>query len=92
VVNEAMASGLPVLGSVRSQAVQELVTPGENGYTFDPLGERSQRLEAIDRMCMSKRLGEMGLRSRSVSGRIAPADAAESIVSLLRGLASDSAR
>jgi hypothetical protein len=34
VVNEAMAAGLPVLGSVHSQAVKELVTHGKNGWTF----------------------------------------------------------
>lgn len=92
VVNEAMASGLPVIGSVRSQAVQELVTPGESGFTFDPLGARAQRLEAIDKIVTSAGLSEMGCRARSIAGRIAPADAAESIVSLIRGLASDSAR
>jgi glycosyltransferase involved in cell wall biosynthesis len=33
-VNEALASGLPVLGSVYSQAVEEMVGDGENGWTF----------------------------------------------------------
>lgn len=36
VVNEALASGLPVVGSVYSQAVEELVRTGENGWTFAP--------------------------------------------------------
>jgi glycosyltransferase involved in cell wall biosynthesis len=36
VVNEALASGLPVLGSVYSQAVEEMVCDGENGWTFSP--------------------------------------------------------
>ncbi len=34
VVNEAMAAGLPILGSLNSQAVQELVTDGRTGWTF----------------------------------------------------------
>jgi hypothetical protein len=34
VVNEAMAAGLPVLGSIHSQAVKELVVDGKNGWTF----------------------------------------------------------
>ena len=34
VVNEAMASGLPVLGSVYSQAVDELCKDGAAGWTF----------------------------------------------------------
>ncbi len=36
VVTEAMASGVPVLGSVYSQAVDELVTDGDNGWKFRP--------------------------------------------------------
>ncbi len=36
VVNEAMASGLPVLVSNRCGCAADLVSPGVNGYTFDP--------------------------------------------------------
>ncbi len=36
VVNEAMASGLPVLVSNRCGCAANLVSPGVNGYTFDP--------------------------------------------------------
>lgn len=36
VVNEAMAAGLPVLGSLYGQSVEELVTDGETGWTFRP--------------------------------------------------------
>jgi len=36
VANEAMAAGLPVLGSIYSQAVEELVTDGETGWVFRP--------------------------------------------------------
>jgi hypothetical protein len=35
-VNEAMASGLPVLGSVYSQAVEEMCVPGRTGWVFRP--------------------------------------------------------
>jgi hypothetical protein len=35
VVNEAMAAGLPVLGSIQAQAVEELVEDGHNGWRFD---------------------------------------------------------
>ncbi len=34
VVNEAMAAGLPVLGSLRGQAISELVTDAQTGWTF----------------------------------------------------------
>ncbi len=36
VVNEAMASGLPVLVSERCGCASDLVKPGANGFTFDP--------------------------------------------------------
>ena len=36
VVNEAMAAGLPVLGSIYSQAVEELVKDGVTGWVFRP--------------------------------------------------------
>jgi glycosyltransferase involved in cell wall biosynthesis len=36
VVNEAMASGLPVLVSSRCGCAQDLVQEGKNGFTFDP--------------------------------------------------------
>ncbi len=31
-----MSAGLPVLGSILSQAAVELVTDGQNGWLFDP--------------------------------------------------------
>ncbi|WP_420403089.1 glycosyltransferase family 4 protein [Nisaea sp.] len=37
VVNEGMAAGLPVLGSRRAQAAEEMISEGENGWLFDPL-------------------------------------------------------
>jgi glycosyltransferase involved in cell wall biosynthesis len=36
VVNEALIAGLPVLGSVYSQASIELIADGANGWLFDP--------------------------------------------------------
>jgi glycosyltransferase involved in cell wall biosynthesis len=41
VVNEALAAGLPVLGSRYSAAVEELVRDGENGWTFVPDDQQS---------------------------------------------------
>ncbi len=40
VVNEAMIAGLPVLGSRFSQAVEELVQDGVNGWLFTPTDEQ----------------------------------------------------
>ena len=36
VINEAMASGLPVLSSCNVGAAEELVVEGETGFLFDP--------------------------------------------------------
>ncbi|KAA1260428.1 Glycosyl transferases group 1 [Rubripirellula obstinata] len=36
VVDEALHSGLPVLGSVHSQAAETLIANGKNGWTYDP--------------------------------------------------------
>jgi glycosyltransferase involved in cell wall biosynthesis len=43
VVNEAMASGLPVLGSIYSQADEEMVSEGRTGWCFD-----ARRRECIE--------------------------------------------
>lgn len=48
VVNEALAAGLPVLGSRYSQAVEELVTEEETGWTFRP-DRRDEAYAALDR-------------------------------------------
>jgi glycosyltransferase involved in cell wall biosynthesis len=48
VVNEAMAAGLPVLGSCHSQAVEELVAEGETGWRFNPDNDDSV-YDSIDR-------------------------------------------
>lgn len=37
VVNEALACGIPVLGSIYSQAVLELIDDNKNGWQYDPL-------------------------------------------------------
>jgi hypothetical protein len=48
VVNEALCSGLPVLGSVYSQAVEELIREGKNGWVFNPVDPRDA-YGALDR-------------------------------------------
>jgi glycosyltransferase involved in cell wall biosynthesis len=80
VVNEAMAAGLPVIGSRRSQAVEELVVDGETGWTFEP-----QRMEsvydAIDRAVAAR--GEwrrIGSVARERVMRLTPESVAERIV------------
>ena len=48
VTNEAMAAGLPVLGSSYSQSVEELVVEGETGWQFRP-DEPEEMYSALDR-------------------------------------------
>lgn len=58
VVNEAMASGLPVLVSNRCGCAQDLVQEGVNGFTFDPynveqLAELMLRISAFQDVSLS---------------------------------------
>ena len=81
VVNEAMAAGLPVLGSAHGQAVEELVTEGETGWIFDPLIGGSLTA-ALDRALATspERVAEMGVVARRRALLLTPAAAAERIV------------
>jgi len=65
VVNEALAAGLPVLGSVYGEAVNELVEEGKTGWTFHP-DQAVSVYEAIDRAmtCAPEELNEMRRAAR----------------------------
>lgn len=47
VVNEAMLSGVPVAASVKSQAAQELIIDGENGFLFSNDKEMEDKITAL---------------------------------------------
>ncbi len=49
VVDESLASGLPVIGSCHAQAVTTLIREGENGMVYDPQHDGSLPI-AIDRL------------------------------------------
>ncbi len=73
VVNEAMAVGLPILGSVHSQAVEEMVVDGINGWKFrgdDP--EDSYRALCLVMDCPGDQLASMGKRARETAAAIGP--------------------
>ena len=53
VVNEAMAAGLPILGSIYSQAVEELCVEGVTGWLFRP-DRDSEIYSALDRAFSTK--------------------------------------
>jgi glycosyltransferase involved in cell wall biosynthesis len=73
VVNEALLSGLPVLGSVYAQAVEELIQDGYNGWTFKP-DDPDDTYRAIDRMLNTNglELATMRARARDVASQLTP--------------------
>jgi glycosyltransferase involved in cell wall biosynthesis len=81
VVVEAMAAGLPVLGSLYSQAVEDLVTDGATGWTFRP--DRTGEVDAgLDRALGTdvSEIDAMGARARSVARKMTPSEMADRIM------------
>ena len=67
VVNEAMASGLPVIVSNRCGCADDLVEHGANGFIFDPAREdvltaRLHRVSTLNKI----QLARMGERSKEI--------------------------
>lgn len=81
VVNEALAAGLPVLGSVYSQAVEELVREGITGWTFRPDRPNEVR-QALDRALLTPTSALTKLREicRQAVGHLRPSDGAERLL------------
>jgi len=77
VVNEAMACGLPVLGSIYAQAVTELVEDGVTGWVFDPLSSASVK-NALDRVWATppEALTDMRVTARARIAALTPETAA----------------
>jgi 1,2-diacylglycerol 3-alpha-glucosyltransferase len=83
VVNEAMASGLPVLVSSRCGSAEDLVEDGANGFVFDPyqpdaLTSALQRMGALS----GDSLAAMGQRSREIIAQYSPEIWASEVVQL----------
>jgi 1,2-diacylglycerol 3-alpha-glucosyltransferase len=73
VVNEAMATGLPVIVSNRCGCVPDLVAEGKNGFTFDPAFVESLAKLMLDMCRLSKRrLEEMGGEGRRIIESFTP--------------------
>jgi glycosyltransferase involved in cell wall biosynthesis len=85
VVNEAMASGLPVLGSLYSQAVEELCSDGGTGWTYRPdvPGQLERALDAAF-ATSPERLNEMRAAARRRVAHLTPKYAAEQMVAAIR--------
>lgn len=79
VVNEAMASGLPILASNRLGCSPNLVREGINGFKFDPF-DSAQIFNCLCRAYENKdKLGEMGQNSRTIVDQYSPAEFASSL-------------
>jgi 1,2-diacylglycerol 3-alpha-glucosyltransferase len=84
VVNEAMASSLPVLVSSRCGSAEDLVEEGQNGFTFDP---RSQELKAKLSHIASlsdDQLRAMGSRSSEIIAAYSPQNFGFQVESILQ--------
>ncbi len=73
VVNEALASAVPVMGSLCSQAVEEMIEDGKTGWTFRPQVE-DEVYSAIDRalLCPAEELQNMRNLARRRALEISP--------------------
>jgi len=87
VVNEAMAAGLPVLGSLYSQAAEQLCIEGKTGWTFRPHADGEMEA-AIDRALSvpARQLGEMGLAARDSVEHLTPQFAADRLLHAVQGV------
>ena len=88
VVNEAMAAGVPVLGSRYAQAVEELVEDGVTGWVFDPLTPGAAAA-ALDRVLATQPevIRAMRVAARERIAALTPQSAGERIEHGLRRLA-----
>jgi glycosyltransferase involved in cell wall biosynthesis len=85
VVNEAVAAGVPVLGSIYAQAVQELVEDGVNGWYFVPdrpdvVDQALERVLATDPV----ELAWMGAQARQAVAHLTSEYIADVLVDGLR--------
>ena len=80
VVNEAMASSLPVLVSNKCGCVEDLVIEGENGFTFDPENKAQLIQLMIDVTIDTYNLKEMGNNARIHVEKFSPILFAENLL------------
>jgi glycosyltransferase involved in cell wall biosynthesis len=92
VVNEAMEAGLPVLGSIYSQAVEELVRDGKNGWCFRP-DSQNEMYSALDRALhvSEGKVLEMRREARKTVEYLTPSYAADRVLDAVRFVLSQTA-
>jgi len=85
VVNEAMASGLPLIVSNRCGCCEDLVEAGGNGHLFDPMNdaELAERMLAFSESSREAR-DKMGKRSLEIIARYSPENWAAEVVRVVQ--------
>ena len=91
VVNEAMASGLPVLVSRHCGCAEDLVEEGRNGYTFNPssTSELEERLHRMSQLSPEAR-HSMGRTSENLISAYTPQRFGQEIARVLREIGPES--
>ena len=85
VVNEAMASGLPVLVSNRCGCAADLVQEGRNGFTFDPYNIEEMANAMMQAWSLEQGArSEMGAKSREIIANWGPERFATGLQSAMR--------
>ena len=82
VINEAMASGLPVLVSNRCGCAPDLVKEGSNGFTFDPLDVDGLARLLTEISTTPERLDSMGQSSTSTIAHCTPETFARNLMTV----------
>lgn len=87
VVNEAMAASLPVLVSSRCGCAPDLVTPGFNGYTFEPTDTPALAalMHSMERL-PEEQQAQMGEASSAVIRNFSPARFGQSVAAIADAL------
>jgi glycosyltransferase involved in cell wall biosynthesis len=87
VVQEALAAGVPVCGSLYSQAVEEFVRPGLNGWTFRPDRPR-EMAEALEAALATDRdkLDTMRVNARKSVESVTPEFVANGFLNVVRSV------
>jgi glycosyltransferase involved in cell wall biosynthesis len=81
VVNEAMARGLPVIGSLGSQAVSEMVEDKINGWTYEPTNNPEMRRALWSALDVSEAdLDRMSKKARATAMRYSDLEVAKQFV------------
>lgn len=81
VLNEAMASKLPVIASDAAGAARDLIIDGENGYIYQK-GNIKELVEAIEKVLNSDRIA-MGAKSYEIIHNFSPQKCAQGFIRMI---------